>query len=98
MILSALLGTKLAEIAGQIARDPHSGEDWYTRYIRSPRWHRRRDAIIESRGVCENCGSRERLQVHHLTYSRLGHEADADLVLLCRQCHGDRHPGRTRHS
>ena len=31
------------------------------------------------------------LDVHHLTYERLGREKDEDLRVLCRACHGDEH-------
>ncbi len=32
-----------------------------------------------------------RLEVHHLTYERLGHEADDDLIVLCPACHREQH-------
>lgn len=31
----------------------------------------------------------QRLEVHHLTYERRGHELDSDLVALCWGCHED---------
>ena len=56
---------------------------------------------------CEDCGNPdEPLELHHLRYvtapgfrglddpggeSIYGHEADEDLVLLCRDCHHNRH-------
>jgi 5-methylcytosine-specific restriction endonuclease McrA len=43
---------------------------------------------------CENCGEPYGLQVHHLTYERLGRELDTDLVVLCRQCHANEHRDR----
>lgn len=32
-----------------------------------------------------------RLEVHHLTYERLGREADDDLIVLCPSCHREQH-------
>ena len=31
------------------------------------------------------------LEVHHLSYARLGHEHDEDLYVVCRSCHSDLH-------
>ena len=67
----------------------------YRRYLKSPEWGQRRGAIVQrSRGFCEDCGSRENLDVHHLTYKRRGNERPADLVALCRRCHKERHAGK----
>ena len=67
----------------------HSPE--YKAHIKSDRWraicariHRR------ANGCCENpkCGQATwALEVHHLTYDRLGHERDEDLQALCPACH-----------
>ena len=39
-------------------------------------------------GCCEACGGKTRcLEVHHLTYERLGRERDEDLQAVCRPCH-----------
>jgi hypothetical protein len=44
-----------------------------------------------SEPVCRICGRRWSLRhgaLHHRSYQRLGHEADSDLVALCREpCH-----------
>lgn len=34
---------------------------------------------------------RYRLEVHHLTYERLGQELDDDLIVLCDRCHCEQH-------
>jgi hypothetical protein len=58
-------------------------------------WRLRRQAAIDrSGGFCEDCGSREKLDVHHRTYKRKGAEGASDLVALCRRCHGERHRGK----
>lgn len=59
----------------------------YQRYIQSDKWKEKRAKIIEERKQCEMCDSAENLQVHHLTYKRLGNEDDRDLMLLCQNCH-----------
>ena len=54
------------------------------KYIGSKRWaKRRRRYYAMNPNVCEVCGSRDKLTLHHLTYERLGMEDDKDLVPLC---------------
>lgn len=38
-------------------------------------------------GMCERCGLRPAVDVHHLHYNTLGREADCDLLAVCRVCH-----------
>lgn len=61
----------------------------YNTYMISPAWKAFRLRIIAQRGrKCERCGSPARvLQLHHLTYVRLGQELDSDVQLLCIDCH-----------
>lgn len=67
----------------------------YNRYItESLKWQKIRSAILERDGRrCVNCGSRSVLNVHHLNYDHLYGEEKfpADLITLCRGCHGDLH-------
>jgi hypothetical protein len=44
----------------------------------------------------ERCPNTTDLQVHHLTYDRLGHELDSDLEVLCKRCHLLEHVLQTR--
>jgi len=68
----------------------------YAEYIQSDAWRIRRAAALERAGQrCQVCCSSERLEVHHRTYERLGHEQPADLVVLCRRCHQVFHDNRT---
>jgi len=63
--------------------------NYYT-YINSVAWRdrRRRHLQQEANHVCWNCGEADgRKEVHHVTYERLGCEADADLITLCEPCH-----------
>ena len=62
----------------------------YYEYIKSSKWADRRMRHLRREGcnVCWNCGeSKGWKEVHHITYERLGVEADADLVTLCKPCH-----------
>lgn len=64
----------------------------YLQYIQSDAWASKRRMILARRGrKCEDCGSCERLEIHHLTYARLGMEKPEDLRVLCRKCHERRH-------
>jgi 5-methylcytosine-specific restriction endonuclease McrA len=67
-------------------------------YLRSPEWKaRRREALAVASRRCQDCGSAERVHVHHLTYARHGRELPRDLRVLCSRCHRKRHRdgGRT---
>lgn len=61
----------------------------YADYLKTPLWQRTR-ALAKERALnrCQLCNSPEQLDVHHRTYVRLGREHDADLTVLCRECHG----------
>jgi len=56
----------------------------YAAYIVSDRWKAFRLRILKKRGnKCEECAARTGLEVHHLTYERLGHEKASDVKVLC---------------
>jgi 5-methylcytosine-specific restriction endonuclease McrA len=60
----------------------------YLTYIHSSAWKVRRERALSRAGFrCQVCGARSRLQVHHVTYANLGHEADEDLTVMCWVCH-----------
>lgn len=68
------------------------GSPEHARYMRSAAWRRRRELAIRRASFrCATCGrlrfDARGLQVHHVTYDRLGCERDADLMVLCRRCH-----------
>lgn len=66
----------------------------YAAYIRSPAWYARRSERFALDGHrCALCGAAEDLQVHHLTYKRLGHERMSDLRTVCGACHAGLHEG-----
>lgn len=60
----------------------------YENYIHSSKWRRRRARALMLGGYrCAKCGTRNKLQVHHLSYAHLGNELDSELMVLCRGCH-----------
>lgn len=64
----------------------------YAEYLTTPEWQETRGVALREAGYrCDDCRSRQHLDVHHLTYERLGCERLEDLQVLCRDCHEDRH-------
>ncbi len=64
----------------------------YRAYIGSLEWKRKADAAKKRAGDrCQVCnrGKSEgvRLEAHHRTYERLGHEKPEDITVLCDRCH-----------
>ena len=60
----------------------------YSGYIQSSHWKDiRRQRLAMDGFQCSMCGTAKNLEVHHLTYERLGHEDLDDLVSLCKRCH-----------
>jgi 5-methylcytosine-specific restriction endonuclease McrA len=70
-----------------VPRRKHS--KFYRDYIKSTEWNVvRKRALARANYACESCGNTGvTLQVHHLTYTRLSHELDSDLKVLCVKCH-----------
>ena len=77
-----------------------ANSDWwrkYHQYINSPQWRALKRRIIQQRGSnCERCGKFGAVDLHHLTYVRLGRELDEDLKLYCQTCHRLMHPRQSR--
>lgn len=61
----------------------------YHQYIGSQAWRRKRKERLEIDDYrCARCKDNSAwLEVHHLTYDRLGSERMEDLITLCRDCH-----------
>lgn len=76
---------------------------FYHDYMRSDKWREMRIKriradlgmcrgwVVEKDGRGHLCLSRDRLEVHHLTYARLGNERLADLITVCKKCHSAIH-------
>ncbi len=64
----------------------------YQEYLATAEWRKRRRKMVNLfDGRCQLCNEGGVLNVHHRTYERLGCELDADLIVLCRKCHGIYH-------
>jgi hypothetical protein len=66
----------------------------YRRATQSRYWRKLKVAVVMERGArCEECGRVDAaiLQLHHLTYVRLGAEWPEDVRLLCVVCHWREH-------
>lgn len=83
-------------LAYEAARESASPDDFWDRYERhlaSPEWAAIRDRVlVRAGGLCEGCGLRRPVHVHHTTYERLGNEMLFDLQAVCRPCHERLHP------
>jgi hypothetical protein len=73
----------------------------YIAYMQSRAWlDRRAAALRDPKAACWCCGVMagiRPLDLHHLTYERLGRELPRDLVLVCRPCHDTIHERRDKH-
>lgn len=64
----------------------------YKEYLQSEDWQLIRVARLRADNfTCRKCGSKQNLQVHHLTYERVGCECIKDLITLCKDCHSEAH-------
>lgn len=65
----------------------------YGQYLRSPAWQAKRTERLRIDGFrCMKCRTSKRLEVHHLTYDRLGDEdVHRDLATLCHDDHAALH-------
>ncbi len=64
----------------------------YEEYLSSDDWKDlKKKVIVRSKGKCEGCGDQTYLDVHHLTYERIGMELLTDLTAYCRDCHEKAH-------
>lgn len=65
----------------------------YQEYLKSGEWKYLRDKKLKQANyTCDGCGEQYRaLEVHHLTYERIGEELLTDLVVFCPQCHKKAH-------
>lgn len=65
----------------------------YSDYLSSSHWKETRGKRLEiDEYKCAVCGSTENLNVHHLSYKRIGNEdIESDLITLCHPCHAMLH-------
>lgn len=75
-----------------LARQDDQRKREYAAYLMTPAWRARRDKVLKrAGGMCEGCGDRPAVQVHHLTYRRIFREMLFDLRAVCRECHEQIH-------
>jgi len=56
-----------------------------------------REVLARDEWRCQDCGTAQNLQVHHLrSRSRLGDDAEENLITLCVSCHRARHLHRQK--
>lgn len=68
------------------------GASWrsvYDAYLDSEDWRARRRR--HWRSTCEFCRAAAAVDMHHLTYARVGNERASDLAAVCRNCHERAH-------
>jgi 5-methylcytosine-specific restriction endonuclease McrA len=68
----------------------------YSAYLKTPHWtNKKRLARAMANYRCARCNERRsetvKLEVHHLTYERVGCEELSDLEVLCAPCHRKAH-------
>jgi 5-methylcytosine-specific restriction endonuclease McrA len=52
----------------------------------------RAEVLLRDGWRCQTCGRPDHLQVHHIrSRSRLGDDADENLITLCADCHNNIH-------
>lgn len=62
--------------------------EWYSCYLETEYWQRRRSEVFETYKSCVLCATASgKLDTHHRTYLTLGKEKIWDLSLLCDSCH-----------
>jgi hypothetical protein len=60
----------------------------YERYMASDHWKARKDRYFRTHEKrCAACGSVDEVQLHHLSYEKMGREPNDDLMPLCQICH-----------
>lgn len=80
-------------VVGFRERGAESWASWYSAYIASPAWRQKRlDLFAKVGRKCSRCGDdKNKIQVHHKTYQRVGRERLSDLEPLCELCHSLHH-------
>ena len=64
----------------------------YRKYLQSEHWKAfRLKALERASYACQLCNRKQKdgvtLHVHHRSYTRIGHEDEMDVVVLCSECH-----------
>lgn len=91
--MTAVLAGRHLLKSGALQQPRYDQRDAYQLYLASADWRYTRELRLQLDSYCcQGCGAHEDLEVHHLTYERLGGEnIYTDLVTLCGRCHSDVH-------
>ena len=77
-------GAPRAAVLQPSGMDLYMASEKYQEYLTSEAWQKKRmQRLAISKFRCAACGSRDGLEVHHLTYARIFDEDMADLLPLC---------------
>lgn len=69
-------------------RPRYSKLEYQEVYLKSEHWQKVKRRMYRTFRACELCKKRGvRLNIHHITYNRLGNEDTSDLIVLCEDCH-----------
>ena len=83
IVIMILLGHYFSSL-----RDTQFSKNNKKEYMSSVAWQLKREMVLaRDKHSCRSCTSLDRLEVHHITYQRLGNEKLSDLVTVCRDCH-----------
>ena len=67
----------------------------YKRYLKSPKWKRKRKLIFKLKGkLCRKCGRRAN-QIAHKNYKRIYRDSREDLNPSCPYCNREEYKKRT---
>lgn len=67
----------------------------YADYLKTPEWQAKRGVRLKAAKFrCQICNAKGLLNVHHRSYTNLGNEQPADLIVLCAECHKLFHENR----
>lgn len=87
------------ELIEGLRRAERTSRKWlYKAYLLTPEWAEKRGLVMgRCNYICEGCGKRRAVHVHHKTYEHLGDEFLFELIGLCAICHERlHHIGETR--
>ena len=74
------------------SRNPRKISRMKRDYRKSRAWRNKRKLKIQMSGYgCDVCGTSEKIEVHHLSYTHFGDERVSELQVLCSACHSDAH-------
>lgn len=60
----------------------------YEEYLKTKHWLKvKARYVLKYVKMCSMCESTTWIDLHHITYNRIGNERDEDLIWLCRTCH-----------